>query len=86
VAILGIGIEGVRLSAPVRVVEVINEPATRGFSYRTLPGHPDSGEERFTVHIDGAGTVRGDIQAFSRPACWLSRLAGPIGRWAQKTP
>ena len=35
------------LQAPCRVVYVIDEPDIRGFAYGTLPGHPESGEERF---------------------------------------
>ncbi|WP_371203498.1 DUF1990 family protein [Microbacterium sp. BWT-B31] len=44
---------GVTVREPVEVASVI-ETATRvGFAYRTLPGHPVTGEEAFIVHRDG---------------------------------
>lgn len=38
---------------PVEVVAVVEEPDRVGFAYRTLPGHPVSGEEAFIVHRRG---------------------------------
>jgi uncharacterized protein (UPF0548 family) len=35
---------------PVEVVSVVEESDRVGFAYRTLPGHPVSGEEAFIVH------------------------------------
>ena len=51
----------------------------RGFFYGTLPGHPECGEERFTVRIDERSVVWAEICAFSRPGRWFTRLAGPLG-------
>lgn len=42
-----------RVVEPVEVTRVIDEPNRVGFSYRTLPGHPVSGEEAFIVHRRG---------------------------------
>ncbi len=54
-----------------RIVYVVDEvgPITRfGFAYGTLPGHAESGEERFLIEWDRADDcVRYDILAFSRP-------------------
>lgn len=44
----------VRVAIPCRVVRVVDEPATCGFAYGTLPGHPEQGEESFTIHHDRA--------------------------------
>jgi len=44
---------GARVLEPVEVVAVVQEPARVGFAYRTLPGHPVSGEEAFIVHREG---------------------------------
>ena len=44
---------GVTVIEPVEVVAVIEEPDRVGFAYRTLPGHPVSGEEAFIVHRRG---------------------------------
>ena len=39
-----------------------------GFAYGTLPGHMESGEERFLIEQLADGSVWYDIVAFSRPA------------------
>ena len=71
-----------------RVVYVVDaaEPVRRfGFAYGTLPGHAESGEERFLVEWDRADdSVWYDILAFSRPAHVLARLGYPLTRRAQK--
>jgi uncharacterized protein (UPF0548 family) len=72
------------LTAPCRVVYVVDEPARRGFAYGTLPGHPESGEEAFIVDIDEAGDVWFTVRAFTRPAALLARVSGPFGRIAQR--
>ncbi|ORA80003.1 DUF1990 domain-containing protein [Mycobacterium malmoense] len=67
------------LPAPCRVVYVIDEPDIRGFAYGTLPGHPESGEERFVVrHDPTTSAVFAEVSAFSRPATWWSRAGGPL--------
>jgi uncharacterized protein (UPF0548 family) len=62
---------------PCRVVWTLAEPARAGFGYGTLPGHPERGEEAFVVEAraDGVWLV---VSAFSRPAIWLTRAAGPL--------
>jgi uncharacterized protein (UPF0548 family) len=72
---------GIRI--PCRLVYVISEPARAGFAYGTLPGHPETGEELFTVHRDTDGSVTFTVAAFSNPATTLARTAGPVARWAQ---
>ena len=44
---------GFTVVEPVEVVAVVQETSRVGFAYRTLPGHPVSGEEAFIVHRDG---------------------------------
>ena len=69
---------------PCRVVTVIDEPRRRGFTYGTLPGHPEAGEESFVLeHLDD-GSVRFVITARSRPASTPARLVGPIAGAAQR--
>ena len=73
------------LPAPCRVVYVIDEPDVRGFAYGTLPGHPESGEERFAVRRDPTtSSVFAEVSAFSRPATWWSKLGGPVVSVAQR--
>jgi uncharacterized protein (UPF0548 family) len=70
---------------PCRVVDVVDEPDRRGFAYGTLPGHPETGEERFVVDRDPAtGEVTVTVTAFSNPALWRTKLAGPVGRLLQR--
>jgi uncharacterized protein (UPF0548 family) len=65
--------------APCRVVYVVDEPNCRGFAYGTLPGHAESGEERFAVRYDPAtDEVYAEVVAFSRHGTWWSRLGSPV--------
>ncbi|MDD4867891.1 MAG: DUF1990 domain-containing protein [Mycobacterium sp.] len=65
--------------APCRVVYVVDEPDIRGFGYGTLPGHPESGEERFVVrHDPDTSAVYAEVSAFSRPATWWSEAGAPV--------
>lgn len=68
---------------PCRVVGVVTGADEWGFAYGTLPGHPESGEERFTIRRQ-ANRVSFDIEVFSRPAHPLARLGAPISRWLQR--
>ena len=71
-----------------RIVYVVNEtgPIRKfGFAYGTLPGHVESGEERFVIEWNqGDNSVWYDILAFSRPSQVLIRLGSPIVRRMQK--
>ena len=70
-----------RLTAPCEVADVVDEPDRRGFTYRTLPGHPERGTETFLVERDPAkDRVTARITASSRPGTLLVRLAGPVSR------
>jgi uncharacterized protein (UPF0548 family) len=71
------------LRIPCQVVWVVAEERRYGYGYGTLPGHPETGEEAFMVHLDGADRVWLDIRAFSRPGRWFTRLAGPLTWLAQ---
>jgi uncharacterized protein (UPF0548 family) len=55
-----------------------------GFEIATLAGHPERGHERFEVRLARqARRLSFTIEAWSRPASFVVRLAGPIGRWIQ---
>jgi uncharacterized protein (UPF0548 family) len=56
-----------------------------GFATGTLPGHVESGEERFLIEWDrGENIVWYDILAFSRPHHFLTWLGYPVVRRTQK--
>lgn len=71
-----------------RIVYVVDEsgPISKfGFAYGTLPGHVESGEERFLIEWNqGDDGVWYDILAFSRPNHILTRLGYPMVRRSQK--
>jgi uncharacterized protein (UPF0548 family) len=49
VVILGIVVGPLRMRALCRVIYTITAPRRKGFAYGTLPGHPECGEEAFTI-------------------------------------
>ena len=71
------------VTAPVRVVYVIDEAARIGFAYGTLTGHPESGEESFIVEHRDDDSVWLTIRSFSRASTWYYRLAWPVLRFQQ---
>ncbi|NEW39230.1 DUF1990 domain-containing protein [Nocardia cyriacigeorgica] len=80
-----LGVGQLAITAPCRVVYVLDEPNRRGFAYGTLPGHPESGEELFAVEYDESDdSVFGVVTAFSRGAAWYTRLSGPVSRMVQR--
>lgn len=87
VAVLGQAIGLWWLNA-CRIVYVVDESgpiSNFGFAYGTLPGHVESGEERFLIEWNRANdSVWYDILAFSRPNHILTRLGYPVVRRAQK--
>ena len=71
-----------------RIVYVVDEsgPICKfGFAYGTLPGHVESGEERFMIEWDQSdNSVWYDILAFSRPNHFLTRFGYLVVRRLQK--
>jgi Domain of unknown function (DUF1990) len=55
-----------------------------GFTYRTLVGHPELGEETFSAEKELiSGSVRVALRAWSRPGTALARAFAPIVRRLQ---
>lgn len=81
---LRLGIGPLSILAPCRVLWVIDEPDRVGFAYGTLPGHPESGIEQFTVTRTDSGVVRFHLDAVSKPATWYARLGRPVSRLVQE--
>jgi uncharacterized protein (UPF0548 family) len=56
-----------------------------GFAYGTLPGHPESGEERFLIEWNSIDdSVWYDILAYSQPGNFAVALGYPFSRLMQK--
>lgn len=86
--IVGFNFGPIRTLNPCRVVYVVDDVVAGvrrfGFGYGTLPGHAESGEERFMVTHDlESDVVRYDLCSFSRPKHFLARLARPLARFLQ---
>jgi uncharacterized protein (UPF0548 family) len=84
VVVLTAGLPRFGYDIPCRVVWASTVGAERGFSYGTLPGHPESGEERFTVRLCDDGDVVYTIRVFFRLASPAARLAGPVSMVLQR--
>ncbi|MGY1720049.1 MULTISPECIES: DUF1990 family protein [unclassified Blastococcus] len=84
VVVLTAGLPRLGYDIPCRVVWAATEGNERGFAYGTLPGHPESGEERFTVRLTDDGDVVYTIRVFFRLASPAARLAGPLSLALQR--
>lgn len=78
---LGLGILAFRI--PCLVVWAERTDISAGFAYGTRAGHPERGEERFTLTLRPSGEVAFDIAAFSAPGRWFTRVGAPLGRVVQ---
>jgi uncharacterized protein (UPF0548 family) len=74
----------VKLGFRCKVVAVVDEERRKGFAYGTLPGHPESGEEAFTLIWREDDFVELQVVAFSKHAQWWSRMSGPVGKAVQR--
>lgn len=72
-----------KITTQCRVVYVIAENRRSGFAYGTLEGHPERGEERFTVELTDDQRVIFSLRAFSRNAWLLARLGSPVSNRVQ---
>ena len=75
---------GIWWTSSARIVYVIAETRRFCFAYGTLPGHVESGEERFSIEWLDDGSVWYDLRAFSRPRMWAARMAYPLTRGLQR--
>jgi len=87
VAVLGwaVGLWWRNACRVVYTIDELGDTSKFGFAYGTLPGHVESGEERFQIewhHSDNS--VWYDIIAFSRPNHFLTKLGYPVVRRKQK--
>jgi uncharacterized protein (UPF0548 family) len=83
-------VPGLDLFFGARVVrrfdELVDGSWRAGFTYRTLVGHPEFGEETFSVQKDPAtGRVVVALRSWSRPGTFLARVMDPLTRrWQVK--
>ncbi|NEM08480.1 DUF1990 family protein [Geodermatophilus normandii] len=84
VVVLTAGLPRLGYDIPCRVVWASTTGDERGFAYGTLPGHPESGEECFTVRLTDGGDVVVTIRVFSRLATPAARAVPPVSWAAQR--
>lgn len=84
VVVLTAGLPRLGYDLPCRVVWAQPDGHERGFSYGTLAGHPESGEERFTVRLLPDDDVVYAIRVFFRLATRAARVAGPLSLGLQR--
>ncbi|MGH1506451.1 MAG: YndJ family transporter [Acidimicrobiales bacterium] len=72
------------LTATARIVEVIDEADRFGFTYATLPHHPEDGEESFIITRDVDGTCHYTVTAVWRPGTLAARIVPPLTRFLQQ--
>ena len=75
---------GLWILAACRVTDVIDTDSSFGFTYATLPGHPERGEESFVAHTSPDGIVRFEISATWRADATLARLGAPVSSILQR--
>jgi uncharacterized protein (UPF0548 family) len=79
---------GIDLMFAARVTAVFDDKIgttwRAGYTYQTLEGHPELGEETFSVEKDEPnGRVSVALRSWSRTGAWLTRLAYPYARRCQ---
>jgi uncharacterized protein (UPF0548 family) len=57
-----------------------------GFTYATLPGHPEIGRETFTLRLEDGPPHQLilTMDVWSRPGHWSARLIPGLNRWIQR--
>lgn len=81
--VVGVPLGPLAWAAPCRVLEVVHEPDAVGFTYATLPGHPEHGVERFTFAA-APGGLTFVVEAVSRPSLAVARAVPVVADAAQR--
>ncbi|MFN0029283.1 MAG: YndJ family transporter, partial [Acidimicrobiales bacterium] len=72
------------VSGSCRIIDVIDRTNQYGFTYATLPHHPEDGEESFVVHRLADGTCRYTVTAVWRPSLLMTRVLPPLTGLVQR--
>jgi hypothetical protein len=78
-------VPGLDLFFAARVIDRFEDEANDqwrcGFTYRTLQGHPECGEETFIVEkVLLSGKITVALRSWSRPGLWIAKLTYPVVR------
>jgi len=75
---------GLWILAACRVTDVVDTDTSFGFTYATMPDHPECGEESFVARTSPDETVRFEISATWRAEAALARLGAPVSSIVQR--
>lgn len=81
---MAIPVGPIAVTATACIIDVIDEPDCYGFTYATLPHHPEDGEESFVITRSADGTAHYTVTAVWRPGIYASRLLPPLTRLLQR--
>lgn len=68
----------IEVTAPNRIVWVVDEADRYGYAYGTLPGHPAAGEECFLVERIDDHRLRLTVTVDAAPATLATRVLAPL--------
>ena len=71
---------GIYLGFGCRVSDVFLTPRRVGFTYQTLTGHPELGEETFELRHTEDDRLEVRLTCWSVPGSWLCQLTAPLAR------
>lgn len=75
---------GLWILAACRITSVVDSDSSFGFTYATLPDHPECGEETFLVTMAPDGVVKFEISATWRSGTLIARVGEPVSRVLQR--
>lgn len=81
---MAIPVGPISVTATARIVDVVDEPDRYGFTYATLPHHPEDGEESFIITRTGDAEARYTVTAVWRTGTHASRVLPPLTRFLQQ--
>lgn len=81
--VLFLGVGPLRVAVPNRIVAVVDEPRRYAYAYGTLPGHPEDGEESFSVELLDDQRVEVTIRLRARAAGPVLGALSPLVRAVQ---
>ncbi len=81
---MAIPVGPISVTAAARIVDVVDEPDRYGFTYATLPHHPEDGEESFIITRSSDGDARYTVTAVWRTGTYASRVLPPLTRFLQR--
>ncbi|ROS30785.1 DUF1990 family protein [Cellulomonas sp. PhB150] len=81
--VVGVPLGPLAWAAPCRVLAVVDGPDEVGFTYATLPGHPEHGIESFRFLATPGGLLF-VVEAVSRPSLAVARVVPAFADAAQR--